>query len=204
MIEINKKPILKYVIDYWKDYTKDFVFVVGYKKDQVINYARKLPINSEFVEQKKLRGIADALLHVQDYVSEHFIVALGDCLYSGEFKTSENIEQCIGVYKTKNVEDIKLNYSVELNKNNFVSKVIEKPKNIINNYCGMGVYVFKRDVFDYIKGSKPSILRNEIEITDVIQKMIEAGEKITPAFLDGRYINVTDPGDLKKAESLFI
>lgn len=204
MIEVNKKPILKYVIDYWKDYTKDFVFVVGYKKDQVINYARKLPINSEFVEQKKLKGIADALLHVQNYVSEHFIVALGDCLYSGEFKTSENIEQCIGVYKTKNFEDIKLNYSVELNKNNFVSKVIEKPKNIINNFCGMGVYFFKRDVFDYIKGSKPSILRNEIEITDVIQKMIEAGEKITPAFLDGRYINVTNPGDLKKAERLFI
>jgi len=203
MIEINKKPILEYVIDYWKDYTKDFVFVVGYKKDQIINYVKQLPINAEFVEQKELNGIADALFHVQNYVPERFIVALGDCMYNGKFEAPKNLEQCIGVYKTNNVEEIKLNYSIEINKDKYVSKVIEKPNNITNNLCGMGVYFFKRSVFDYITRTKPSSLRNEIEITDVIQKMIDAGEKITPAFLNGRYINVTNPDDLKKAEHLF-
>ncbi len=203
MIKINEKPILGYVIDYWKEYTKDFVFVVGYKKDQIINYVKKLPINAEFIEQKKLNGIADALLHVQNNVPERFIVALGDCLYYGEFKTPNNPEQCVGVYKTNNVEEIKLNYSIEINKDNYISKVIEKPNNIVNNLCGMGVYIFKRSVFDYITRTKPSDLRNEIEITDVIQTMIDAGEKITPAFLNGRYLNVTYPEDLQKAEHLF-
>ena len=29
MVKIKKKPVLRYVIDYWKDYTDDFTFIVG-------------------------------------------------------------------------------------------------------------------------------------------------------------------------------
>jgi len=58
-------------------------------------------------------------------------------------------------------------------------------------------------VFDYIKITDPSELRNEIEITDVIQKMIKNGEKIKPLFLKGNYLNVTYPDDIEIAENIF-
>jgi len=204
MIKIHKKPIVEHVIDYWRKYTKDFIFVVGYKRDHIINHVRKLPINAEFVEQKTLNGIADALLQVKSCVSDRFIVALGDCLYNGTFHTLQTDHQSIGVYKTKSDTDIKLNYSIQLNNDNTVKRVIEKPTHIVNNLCGMGVYLFHKKVFDYIKQTKPSALRNEIEITDVIQSMIDAGEQITPAFFNGHYINMTYPEDIHKAERLFI
>ncbi|MEE9322964.1 MAG: hypothetical protein V3U72_00310, partial [Candidatus Aenigmarchaeota archaeon] len=45
----------------------------------------------------------------------------------------------------------------------------------------------------------PSKLRNEIEITDVMQKMIDSGITLKPVKLKGKYINVTYPEDLEKA-----
>jgi len=78
MVEVNRKPILKYVIDYWKEYVSEFIFVVGYKKEQVIDYVSNLNINYKFVEQNKLRGIADAIYKTKDLIIDDFIVVLGD------------------------------------------------------------------------------------------------------------------------------
>ncbi|KYK34419.1 MAG: hypothetical protein AYK22_05410 [Thermoplasmatales archaeon SG8-52-3] len=203
MLELCNKPILAYVIDYWKRFTDDFIFIVGYKKEQVIKYVRKLSVNSSFVEQKELIGIADAINHVEKLVSENFIVILGDCICNGSFDFSNEMEQGVGVWKTNNIDDIKRSYSIEIKENN-LTKVVEKPKEIPNNYCGMGFYFFKNKVFDYIKQTPPSKLRNEIEITDVIQNMIENGEKINPIFFKGSYINITYPSDLKKAEKIVL
>lgn len=204
MIKVHNKPIIQHVIDYWKRYTNDFIFVVGYKKSHIIDYVKSLPINSEFIEQKELNGIAHALMQVRSYVPDRFLVALGDCIYNGTFQNLLTNNQSIGVYETVNNLEIKLNYSIQLKNDNMVRKVVEKPTNIVNNLCGMGVYFFHNKVFEYIKQTKPSSLRNEIEITDVIQNMINAGELITPAFFKGNYVNVTYPEDLQKAERLFI
>lgn len=199
MIEINGKPILGYVIDYWKEFTDDFVFVVGYKKEQIMEFVKKLHVNSQFVEQKELKGIAHALLCAEDLLKERFIVVLGDCICKGNFNFPKDMKQGVGVWRTDNPEDIKRSYSIEI-KNNLISKVVEKPKKIINNLCGMGFYFFNKKVFDYIRLTKPSKLRNEIEITDVIQNMIDGGEKIRPVFFRGNYLNITFPQNLEKAE----
>ena len=201
MIKIKNKPILSYVIDYWRKYTKDFIFVVKFKKEDVIEFASQLPINSQFVEQKELRGIADAVLCTKDFVSDRFIVVLGDCICKGNFDFPKNMKQGIGVWRTNNVEDIKRSYSIKI-KNDFVLEMKEKPKEVFNNLCGMGFYFFDKIVFDYIKLTKPSKLRNETEITDVIQNMINAGEKIMPVFFHGDYLNITYPKDLEKAEKI--
>lgn len=201
MIEIKGKPILYYIIDYWKKYTNNFIFVVGYKKESVIDYVSQLKINSQFIEQKELKGIADAISYVNDLISDKFIVALGDCITRGKFCIPEKMTHGIGVYKTKDTEEIKRNYSVII-ENDVVCKVEEKPKEVLNNFCGIGVYFFNKKVFEYIERTKPSTLRNEKEITDVIQNMIDAGETIKPVFFNGEYLNVTFPEDIKKAEKI--
>lgn len=202
MVKIMGKPMLAYIIDYWKEYTNNFVFVVGHQKNQIIDFASKLPIKAQFVEQKEPKGIADAILRAGNLVSEKFIVALGDCVIKGRFQFTGSMEQGIGVWRTDNIEDIKRGYSVKIN-NNLVVEVKEKPKEAFGNLCGMGCYFFNKKVFNYIKITRPSKLRGEIEITDVIQKMIEGGEKIKAVFFRGDYLNVTYPADIKVAEDIF-
>jgi dTDP-glucose pyrophosphorylase len=201
MILLNEKPILHYIVEYWRKYTNNFLFIVGYKKDHIITYASQLDIQSKFIEQKELKGIANAISHAKEAVSDNFIVVLGDCLCRGTFSPLGRMIQGIGVWKTESHEYIQNNYAVVIEEDK-LSKVIEKPQEIYNNFCGMGVYFFNKKIFHYIEKTPPSILRYEIEITDVIQTMIDSHERITPVFFNGEYLNITFPKDITIAEEL--
>ena len=202
MVNVVEKPILDHVINYWKQYTDDFVFVVNYKKEKIIDYVKNIKdIRSEFVVQKELRGIAHALLTAQTLVGDKFIVVLGDCICKGDFYFPKNMNQGIGVLETENKHDIRNSYSVKL-VNNFVSKVKEKPKRIDNKLCGQGFYFFDKIIFDYIRKTPPSKLRGEIELTDVIQNMIVRKEKISPVLFKGDYININTESELNRAKNI--
>ena len=92
-------------------------------------------------------------------------------------------------------------HAVEIEEN-LVYKVEEKPEIVSNNLCGMGFYFFDRRVFKYIEVAKPSTLRNEVEITNVIQDMIDKGERIAPVLFHGDYLNINYPRDVIRAEGI--
>jgi len=201
MAKVGGKPILGHIVDYWNKFVNSFIFVVGFAKESVIDYVSRLSIDAQFIEQREPRGIADAIMCVEDLVGDRFIVVLGDCICKGNFNFPSSMEQGVGVWETNNMAYIRQSYSVEV-KYDLVCRVEEKPTRIINNLCGMGFYFFKDKIFEYIKITKPSKLRNEIEITDVIQNMINSKERITPIFFKGDYLNITHLKDLQKAEKI--
>ena len=202
MVNVVEKPILEHVINYWKNYTDDFNFVVNYKKDKIIDYVQKFKgVNHEFVVQKELKGIAHALLSVEEIVEDKFIVVLGDCICKGDFDFPAKMSQGVGIWRTKNIKDIKNSYTVKI-KNNLVSRVKEKPKRVYNNYCGLGFYFFDKRIFNYVRKTQPSELRGEIELTDVIQNMIKGKEKISPVMFNGNYININTEDELNRARKI--
>lgn len=205
MLLVNEKPILKYVIDYWKQYTTNFIFIVRYKKEDVINYVKSLvDITAEIIEEPRDgMGIAEAIELVEGKVNGNHIVVLGDCICKGEFVFPKKFKQGVGVFKTDEEKDIRRSYSIEIeHKNGSISKVVEKPKQLSNNLCGMGVYFFNNKIFNYIKDTTRSKLRNEVEITDAIGNMIAEGEDVFPIFFRGKYLNITIPDDIKIAENI--
>jgi len=199
LIPINGKPLLHHVIRMWENSVDGFIFVLSYKW---IDTIKILPKNSIYVFQDSQKGIADAILKVEPLIDGAFIVALGDCIQKGEWQVpSIPSELGISVWETDNSDAIRASYSVEI-KDGYISKVVEKPKELVNNYCGMGTYFFDQRVFGYIRKTPISTLRNEVEITDTIQLMIDSKEKITPIFFRGDYLNVTYPEDIQKAEEM--
>jgi dTDP-glucose pyrophosphorylase len=201
---VKGRPILEHVVNYWKRYTQDFIFVVHYKKEDVIDLIQRLPVRSNWVEQKELRGIADALTYAAPYVSERLILVLGDCLCDGQFLLPEEMRQGIAIWETEDADAIRRSYSVEINsETGLVERVVEKPKTLPNKWCGLGYYFFDRRVFRYIQQTPPSALRSEIEITDVIQNMIVHGEPVTPVLYQGNYMNITFREDVQKTETTF-
>lgn len=198
MISVWGRPILQYIIDYWSSFASHFVFVVKYKKEEIIQYVSSLSINASFVEPQELRGIANGLLCAENLVHDQFIVILGDCLCRGSFHLPATFEIGVGVYETKCSADIQRSYSVEISEGK-IFRVVEKPKLLPNNLCGMGYYFLDHSVFDYIVKTPPSALRNEIEITDVLQKMIDDGKILRPFAFTGDYLNLTFPDDYKRA-----
>ena len=202
LANINGRPAVHHVIDFWRPWVDEFVFIVGYKKELVIEYISSLGIPASFVEQTEMRGIANAVMHAEGLVDERFVVVLGDCLCKGGFRFPDGLDQGFGVIETQNERDIRQSYSVEI-QDGALRRVVEKPKELINNICGMGFYFFSRTLFEYIRKTPPSALRGEVEITDVIQGMIDGGERVSPVWFDGDYINLTYPEDIERASHIF-
>ena len=210
LIKVNGKPIVQYVIDYWKPYVNRFVFVVGYKSFEITRYLAQSGLKDyQIVVQQEQKGIAHALLQTESILSGNFIVALGDCIQKGHFLYPKSLQLGCGIWNGAGLDEIYKSYSAFIlscdDREDWISKVIEKPKtvdDIENAHCGMGTYFFDMSVFKYIKNTDPSRLRNEIEITDVIQNMIDEGEEISPVSFDGEYINMTSPEDIIEAERM--
>lgn len=203
MTMVNNKPLINHVADYWlKHGCKNIIFVLGYKYEMVIEAISKYP-SYKIIIQDKLDGIANAVLLAEEYIDDKFVVALGDCLNNGEF--SHPLDVGCGTWINCYLyEELVKSYAVFINEDK-IYKVIEKPKlcdEIYNVYCGMGTYFLDKRVFEYIRKTEPSTMRNEVEITSVIQKMIDGGIELKPIYFKGDYINVTTLDDIKKAEEI--
>lgn len=192
LISINGKPLITHIIDMWKDSVDGFIFVLRRSQAYLWEY---LPENSAVVFQDKPLGLADAILRTESVVNGRFMVVLGDCIQKGTFDIPGNpIELGIGVWATNDFDECKKNYLVEISPEGLVCRLEEKPK-VPNGLCGMGIYFLDQRVFRYIR-------KQGGEFTDILQAMVNEGERIYPIFFRGNYVNVGSPEDLKKAERI--
>jgi glucose-1-phosphate thymidylyltransferase len=124
-------------------------------------------------------GIADALALAEHFAEGGKIVAvLGDNVIEG------NIQKAVADYGRqergakillKEVEDPERFGVATVDGRGRVVKIVEKPKVPESNLAVVGIYMFDRQVFEFIDGLEPSA-RGELEITDVNNRYIEAGQ----------------------------
>jgi dTDP-glucose pyrophosphorylase len=75
-------------------------------------------------------------------------------------------------------------------------RVIEKPRQVRSRLKGVGIYLFDVSVFDAIRRTPRTALRDEYELTDSVQAMIDDGEPVRPAVVVHEEYNLSNPGDL--------
>ncbi len=202
LLKVADKPILQHVLDYWSDKIRNYIFVVGYRSGEVVDFITSLHAgylkHFSIVYQNEQKGIAHAIMQVKDFVSDKFIVALGDCIAYGNYNIPAGMEQGYAVWKTEQTKAMELGCTVKV-KRGLIIDIREKSDVSVP---GIGTYFFNRKVFDYIKGTNASSIRNEVEISDVMKRMLQAGEKIHEVEFYGDFINCTTPKDLEYAESI--
>ena len=96
---------------------------------------------------------------------------------------------------------VKKNYSIKLS-GRAISKLVEKPKIVTNNLLGCGTWIFRPNVFDFIKKTPLNPRTKRKELPDLIQAMIDAGKFFLPFDLNGLYVNVNNQEDLIVAKKL--
>jgi glucose-1-phosphate thymidylyltransferase len=69
-----------------------------------------------------------------------------------------------------------------------VARVVEKPQSFIGNQALLGIYFFDGILFEAIEQIQPS-WRNELEITDAIQRLIDTGQHVAASPVNGRWID---------------
>ena len=127
--------------------------------------------------QEKAGGIAQALSLAEDFSNnEKIVVILGDNIFE------DNLVEAVKDFKAlprgakvllKPVANPK-SYGVAELEDGKITKIVEKPKDPQSDLAVVGCYMYDPQVFDVIKGLKPSG-RNELEITDVNNFYLEQG-----------------------------
>lgn len=177
MIPVHNKPLLEYIINgLIRVGFKEFIIVVGYRKEQVMDYFQegdKWGIKIEYIEQKEINGTGGALLICEDSIEdEHFFLTWGDIL------VSYNIyKDVIDLFNKENQDYILVtNYTDDPFKgaavyyeDDYCIGIREKPpegksKSNLNN-CG--VFILSKQIFPVLKNLKLS-KRGEIELTEAI------------------------------------
>lgn len=207
LIEVNNKPFLYYLLSNLKKagFT-DIVMVVGYKKEFMEKFfsQHQEEFNIKLVNQFEILGdqrygTACPLECVRDIIGQNnFLSVYGDNLYSVEDLINFNIDDDLSyIAGLPHLEP--QNYGVlQVGENDYLKKIIEKPKEYFGNLINTGLYKFSPAVFNYLDKVTLSP-RGEYELTDIINLMAN-DNKMKVKDLRGIWLDFGKPTDIPKVE----
>lgn len=210
LIPIANKPILFYPIeDVIEAGAKEIGIILGPNKDQVVNTVNSAEWDAdiEFIYQGEPKGLAHAILVAKDFLGdEEFIMYLGDNIVKGGItqyaKKFRNLGSDSLVLLTQ-VDDPHRFGVAEFDDRGRVKRLIEKPKVPPSNFALAGIYFFNPIIIEACKSIKPS-WRNELEITDAIQWLIDNGHRVEASKIDGWWKDTGKSEDILEANRLIL
>src|SRR5574341_434608 len=176
-----------------------------------------IPVANEPVLFRVIRairdaGITDIGIVVGDTAAEiieavnggdRFVMFLGDNVIQGgisplirQFADSNWNSQIV----LKEVGDPKQFGVAELNGDGSIRRLVEKPKDPPSNLALVGIYMFDHHIREAVHAIRPS-LRNELEITDAIQWLINQGHAVHPYIHTGWWIDTGKMADMLSANA---
>jgi glucose-1-phosphate thymidylyltransferase len=159
-----------------------------------------------YIEQDAPRGLAHAVKISQAFIGgDPFVMYLGDNLlnkgithFVQEFERQKPAAQIL----LTRVPDPQMFGVAEL-RDGQVVRLVEKPKDFISDLALVGVYMFGPEVFESVNRITPSD-RNELEITDAIQDLIDRGLTVRPHLVDGWWKDTGRLDDMLEANRLIL
>jgi glucose-1-phosphate thymidylyltransferase len=210
LLPVANKPILFYGIEAVKEAgIKNVGIVVGETKNEIKNAVgrgEKWGINVTYIEQEAPLGLAHAVKISQNFIGDDsFVMYLGDNLIKDgitslvkEFeKTRPNAQ--ILLARVSHPEQFGV---VEL-KGRKVIRLVEKPRKPKSDLALVGVYMFDKTIFEAVNSIKPS-WRNELEITDAIQYLIDHNFTVRPHIITGWWKDTGKLEDILEANRILL
>jgi len=192
LLNVGGKPIISHIVKkLLEENITEATFIVGYLGEKIQDYiTESFPkLKADYVEQKELLGLGHAIYQAAStFNDEEIIIILGDTVFDVDLSQITKLEtSALGV---KEVEDPRRFGVAEL-ENGFISKLIEKPQNPTTNLALVGLYYIKNSAL--LTQSLEELFVNNIrtkdeyQLTDALQIMIEKGEKISTFPVEGWY-----------------
>src|ERR1035437_361980 len=194
LLNVAGRPILAHILDRLiASGITSVTIVVGYMGDAIEAFVRNSypKLEANFVEQKELLGLGHAIWAAREHIpsdgSPLFIV-LGDTIFDADLDAVFRMPtSALGVYF---VDDPR-RFGIVETEGGFATKLIEKPEHPTTNRMLAGLYFFRnppllRECLDDLL-AKNIRTRNEYQITDALQLMVDRGEKFSTFELKGWY-----------------
>jgi len=210
LVPVANKPVLFYGIEALREAgIEEIGIVVGDTKDEISEAAgdgSQFGVQISYIEQEAPLGLAHAVM-----ISENFLGKEPFVMYLGDNILKKGIKSLVEEFKEKKPNSLILLTEVpnpqifgvaELEKGKVV-RLVEKPKEPKSNLALVGVYMFDSYIFEAVKAIKPS-WRDELEITDAIQYLVEHGYEVHPHLVTGWWKDTGKIEDILDANRLIL
>ena len=210
LVPVANQPLIGYAIQVLRNAgLEEIGIVVNDMESPIVRElgdGAKLGVRLSYIVQLEQRGLAHAIALAKDFVGDQpFCVFLGDNIFQ------DKMEHLLRAFPDSDSEaNIALGevsdpsrFGIAVVLDGVIQRVIEKPPVPPSNLAIAGVYLFRPSIFDSISKIKPS-KRNELEITDAIQHLIDTGAKVTHYKITGWWIDAGKPDSIIQANQLVL
>lgn len=210
LVPVANKPILFYAIETVRNAgITDIGIIVGDTREEVkrnVGDGSRFGVRITYIEQEAPLGLAHAVKISQDFIGdEPFVMFLGDNLIKDGINSlvdefvSDSPNCQILLASVPNPQQ----FGVAELEDGRVKRLVEKPKEPPSNLALVGVYMFDKTIFEAVNAIKPS-WRNELEITDAIQYLVENKYSVHPHIIDGWWKDTGKLDDMLEANRIML
>jgi glucose-1-phosphate thymidylyltransferase len=210
LVPVANKPVLFYGIeDLVAAGITDIGIVVGDTRaeiKQAVGPGDRWNAKITYIEQSEPLGLAHAVMTAEDFLgSDSFVMYLGDNMLEDRIapfvkEYEKNKWDCqVLLKRVRNPQQ----YGVAELEEGRVKRLVEKPAEPVSDLALVGIYMFNSHIFEAVHKIKPS-WRNEYEITDAIQYLLDHGYHVHPHVLEGWWIDTGKLEDMLEVNHLVL
>jgi glucose-1-phosphate thymidylyltransferase len=211
LVPVANKPVLFYGIEAMASAGIEEVGIIiapetGAEIREAAGDGSAFGISIEYIEQDAPLGLAHAVLTAEPFLGDSpFVMYLGDNLLR------DGIVDLVQEFRSASPDALILltpvpdpqHYGVAELNDGRVSRLVEKPEQPRTDLALVGVYMFNREIFGAARSIEPS-WRNELEITDAIQTLVDRGLRVDPHIVHGWWKDTGQVQDMLEANRLIL
>ncbi|MFO7693126.1 MAG: sugar phosphate nucleotidyltransferase [Vicinamibacterales bacterium] len=208
VLPILNRPLLVHQIETMRDCGIARLHIVvghlGYQVVGALGDGARFGVRITFHEQESTLGLAHAVGALEPHLSGPFLLILGDIYFHLNAPLQPVIDEVVSGRANASLVSlhepdpamVRRNFVILADDEGTVHRVIEKPRYVASHLKGCGLYVFDLHIFDAIRRTPRTAMRDEYELTDSIQILIADGYRVRHWPIVERDLNLTKAEDL--------
>ena len=211
LVPVANKPVLFYGIEALVETGVTDIGIViapqtGSEIREAVGDGSAFGARVTFIVQDEPRGLAHAVLTAEEFLADApFVMYLGDNLLRN------GISDLVDAFRSSEPDALILltqvpdpsEFGVAELDGDRVIRLVEKPKDPPSDLALVGVYMFGPAVFEAARAVEPS-WRDELEITDAIQWLIDGGKRVESRLVRGWWKDTGHLEDMLEANRLVL
>ncbi|WP_226022861.1 glucose-1-phosphate thymidylyltransferase [Halomicrobium salinisoli] len=213
LLPVANNPVIEHIIENLREAGIDEIGIVlgGSYPEQIeehVGDGSEYGVEVSYIHQGEPLGLAHAVSCAEDFVGDDdFIVYFGDTIVLGDI-----VDELVDAFSSETpgaavclqtVDDPSRFGIAELDDDDNITAVLEKPEDPPTDLAYIGVLAFSSDVFGVIERIEPS-WRGELELTDVLDEIAHSDKPIHWKRYSDVWMDVGTPADLIETNRILL